>query len=311
LSILVAIGGLWLRESSRSKRPTSSDDQIDRPFSDASPWNRRIPPQPVVDARSEAIVEYLSTGPQPSLFANLYKFGVPIFEAYPSTQTYSVECTRPWGTCDLEKEPVPIPREARLTRGSDRTMVILDARKQKSYEFRGAVKRGGQWETAWGWISHTDADGYDPHGSGATDGGVPRVAGVVTTEEIFRGYIPHALVFSTDNACRGKSRYPTHGRVGHSPRQDCIPLGARIQLDPTINLHAIPDLTEGERTVARALQEYGAYGVENGGARMAFMFESPIGESDPYPAVGFAYDYYDMPHIPWNKMRVLQRWDGT
>jgi hypothetical protein len=37
---------------------------------------------------------------------------------------------------------------------------------------------------------------------------------------------------------------------------------------------------------------------------MAFAFESPIGEADPYPAAGFAWDYYDMPHIPWNKLRV-------
>jgi hypothetical protein len=43
---------------------------------------------------------------------------------------------------------------------------------------------------------------------------------------------------------------------------------------------------------------------------MAFIFENPIGEQDPYPAAGLRWDYDNMPHIPWHRLRVLQRWDG-
>ena len=31
---------------------------------------------------------------------------------------------------------------------------------------------------------------------------------------------------------------------------------------------------------------------------------------DPYPSVGFGWDYYHMSHIPWNKLQVLRQWDG-
>jgi hypothetical protein len=309
--LTLTLGGLWVQDPSGSKSPRSLHDPLHRPFSRASPWNRRIPPRPVLDVRSNDIVSHLTTSSKSPAIANLYDFGVPIFEANPSTPTYSVECTRAWGRCDLEKERVPIPNGARPSAGSDGAMVILDAQSEKSYEFWRAAKKGGRWGTQWGGIVRIDGDGYEPKGNTATGSGVPRVAGVVTTQEILRGHIPHALAFSTDNACRGRSRYPAQNPVGLSSRPDCIPLAARIQLDPTLNLNAIADLTAGEKTVARALQHYGAYAVDNGGAPMAFIFESPVEQRDPYPTVGFTHDYYDMPHIPWNKIRVLRRWDGT
>ena len=85
-----------------------------------------------------------------------------------------------------------------------------------------------------------------------------------------------------------------------------------MQLDPKIDVNKIPDITRGERIVATALQVYGAYGVDNGGAKIAFTFEKPTaGKPDPYPEAGFPWDYWHMPHIPWNRLRVLNRWDGS
>jgi hypothetical protein len=63
--------------------------------------------------------------------------------------------------------------------------------------------------------------------------------------------------------------------------------------------------------VARALKRYGGYAIDSGGARMALIFENPIGQRNPYPGAGFRYDYYDMPHIPWRALRVLRRWNGN
>ncbi len=81
--------------------------------------------------------------------------------------------------------------------------------------------------------------------------------------------------------------------------------GARIQLDPSINVDAIPGITAGEKIVAHALQTYGAYCKDTGGSRLAFGFEDPLGKSNPYPSLGFAWDYYGMPHVPWNHLRVV------
>jgi len=73
---------------------------------------------------------------------------------------------------------------------------------------------------------------------------------------------------------------------------------------------ALPGLSAGERMVAKALQTYGAYNIDNGGVRMGFIFETPLGEANPYPAIGFDADYNLMPNIPWSRIRVLRQWDG-
>ncbi len=89
-----------------------------------------------------------------------------------------------------------------------------------------------------------------------------------------------------------------------------IPEGYRIQLDPSIDVDAIPGITPGEKVIAKTLQTYGAYVGDQGGARMAFIFEAVPGAISDNPAAvwedaGFAWDYYDMQNIPWSQLRVL------
>jgi hypothetical protein len=120
------------------------------------------------------------------------------------------------------------------------------------------------------------------------------------------GVIPHALSIATDNSCSGGFRAPAVKSDGSSGRGDCVPEGARLQLDPSINVDALPGITPGERAVAKALQTYGAINRDNAGTPLCVQFEAPFGEADPYPAAGFTGDYYQMPHIPWAKLRVLR-----
>ena len=63
--------------------------------------------------------------------------------------------------------------------------------------------------------------------------------------------------------------------------------------------------------MARALQKYGAINRDNSASPLSVSFEAPIGEADPYPGAGFRWDYYDMPHIPWDRLRVVRSWDGS
>ena len=289
------------------RKPASTTQ---RPFSDASPWNKKIPRRPRLARKSKRIVRHLTGGRRANAVANLYRFAVPIYRATRSTRRDRVRCTRPWGRCRLERSRVPIPKGARPAPGSDAAMVVVDRRRGKSYEFWRARKRRGRWRTAWGSIAQLNGSGNEHRSLLPTASGISRLAGVVRTGEIRRGRIPHALVFSTSNACRNRYRYPAHSTDGSSSRSSCIALGTRVQLNPRVNVGAIPNITRGERAVARALQRYGAYAVDSGGARMAFIFENPIGEENPYPAAGFRYDYYEMPHIPWRRLRVLRRWTG-
>jgi hypothetical protein len=279
-----------------------------RPFTDASAWNTPIPSSPVLDARSRAIAEYL--GGQAAI-ANLEEYGVPVFDADESTPRHRVACTR-WRGCDLEDVLVPIPADATPAPGGDGAMVVIDWSTRNAYEFYGAERHpDGSWTAGWGGVISVDSDGYkadSPHLP--TGAGVSRLAGVVRAFEVAQGEINHALVFSTDNACARGYRYPAAKTDGLSTRSNCIPEGSRIQLDPSIDVERLPDATPAEKMVARALQTYGAYAVDNGGARIAVIFEPPYGQPDPYPAAGFPHDYPAMPNIPWQRLRVLHRWNG-
>jgi hypothetical protein len=273
-----------------------------------------IPASPVLDPNSAAQVSWLSgavTGTPSPAIANLYNYGVPIWEADASTPRYRIDCVKPWGTCGLELEAVPIPDGATATPvEKDGAMVIVDHVAKRSYEFYEAQKLNGIWQAGWGGVLAIDGDGVGSPTNSATGSAVSRLAGVIRISEIKAGVIDHALVFSTDNACTSTYRYPAAKTDGRSTRTDCIPEGARIQLDPRIDVEALP-MTSGERMVARALQKYGAYAIDNGGAKMAFIFEVPSGEADPYPSVGLTRDYFGMNGIPWRSLRVLRSWTGS
>ncbi len=260
----------------------------------------------MLDSNSTTIA--VDLGSEGKAYADLYEYGNPVWEATSSTPSYKVTCTENWGTCPLAAAPIAIPSSAEASSGTDGSMVVIDWSSRTGYDFWRARKTSSGWTAAWGTMFSIDGMGTE---GGATGAGMPLLAGMISTYEIEQGYIDHALTFSTDNACQTVLRYPASKTDGSSSQSDCIPEGARVQLNPSINVDAIPGITTGERMIAHALQTYGAYADNNGGAKMAFSFENPLGKSNPYPAAGLSSDYYDMPHIPWNQLRVLKTWNGS
>jgi hypothetical protein len=276
-----------------------------RPYASTSTWNIPIPAAPVLDPSSSAMVRHLSTRPA---VADLYEFGFPVYNADASTAHYAVNCIKPWGICGLERRPVPIPAGAVPSPGSDGAMVVIDWSSRLAFDFWQARRTaGGGWTASWGTVSSIDGDGRT---DGATGPALPVLGGLIRTAEIERGHIDHAVAFSTDNACQTVFRFPARKTDGYSSAADCIPEGSRVQLNPRIDLAGVPGITRAELAVGRALQIHGAYVRDNGGATMAFGFESPTVRPDPYPAAGLPWDYAAMPHIPWSQLRVLRQWDG-
>jgi hypothetical protein len=188
-------------------------------------------------------------------------------------------------------------------------MVVIDRAADRVYDFWKARRTdSGGWEAGWGTWTGLGGDGR----GGGTGAGIDLLAGLVRTHEIRGGVIDHALSFASDLSCPAVFRYPATKTDGTATRRPCLPQGARVQLDPTIDVRRIPDVTPGEIAVAKALQTYGAYLRDSAAAPMAFGFERPTGEADPYRVVaGFPWDFYSMPHIPWDRLRVLRQWDGA
>lgn len=285
-------------------------------FEDADWIWEPIPASPVLDTNSAAIVAELSTG---MTSAGTWDYGVKIVkpsDITPSTPRYvfQLDYDPEWGPSPLGTMQVPMPDGVVIPPGSDGHLVVMDEAAGKVFSFWQAYKDGSVWRASWGGVSDFDGDGRDYAGN-ATGSSLSRLAAVVLLNEIAAGEIPHALFFAT-NMASPAFKYPAQKSDGINMTGAANPLweGARVQLDPSINLAAIPGITPAELTIGRALQRYGAYCGDNGGTRIGLIleFEGVAPAPGPtYIASGLEWDYFDMTHIPWESLRVLKNWDGS
>jgi hypothetical protein len=283
-----------------------------RPFSARSPFNTRIGRNVRVDRRSRAMVRVLAGRGYAT--AQVYGDTPPVYNAYARTPRYRMDCARDeWGTCDLERMRVPIPRGAKSSPGPDANMVVIDWSTGRTYEFW--QYRNDRRTASWGAVlplagSGTGNNSSDPGRHGAVGAGVSRLAGVIRVHEIRKGHIPHALVGPTGFSCKSSLRYPAVKSDGWSTARNCIPEGARVQLRPRVNCARLPGIRPWEVTVCRALKTYGWYNIDNGNVGVAgfgIQFENPTGGRNPYPRLGLR-EYRPIRHIPLHQLRILRSW---
>lgn len=275
------------------------------PFASTSPWRTALSASAPVDPNSANMIAYAARNR--AGYANLVQFAVPIYVATTSTPRYSVACTiTSWGPCPFAGSQNPIPSGAVPSPGSDGAMVVIDEASRNIYEFWQARQSGNSWVSSWGAVNSLDGSGW---GGASTGSGASRLAGVIRVAEIQQAGIPHALALQTDNVCASIYRAPALKTDGNSTATNCIPEGARVRLNPSVNLASL-SLTPAERTVATALQTYGAYVMDRGGSSISVSFErdttapaTAIGAV--YQSAGLRWDYDSMPDIPWSSLQVL------
>jgi hypothetical protein len=100
--------------------------------------------------------------------------------------------------------------------------------------------------------------------------GVPYLAGLIRPWEIAQGRIDHALAFAYALTRSTRCVWPASKTDGTTNRDDAIPQGARLQLDPALDVNTIPGLSPVGRVIARALQEYGAYVIDTSGSNKIY-----------------------------------------
>lgn len=285
-----------------------------RPFLPSSPFNTPIGQHVQIDPRSMDVVRNLS-----GLGYALLGLGEdvpPVYDANAETPRVRMTCLeKDWGKCDLENGSVPLPKGAVPSTGSDRNMVVIDWSTRRVYEFWKLNKN--MRTVSWGAVLPLDGSGTgnghkDPGRYGAVGAGVSRLAGVVRTFEITSGRIDHALVGASGFSCKRVFRYPAVKTDGWATGKDCVPLGARVQLDPDLVCAKLPAIKAWEIPVCIALQEYGWYNIDNGNVGepvFTIQFENPAGEKDPYPDLRMR-DHRSLEAIPLDRLRVLRSWNS-
>ncbi|HEX8156607.1 MAG TPA: hypothetical protein VF526_04380 [Solirubrobacteraceae bacterium] len=197
---------------------------------------------------------------------------------------------------------IPIPDDAAGPPGDDGQVVLWNPRTGVEHGFwQFARDASGNYTATNGYRYHTKAgyDGRFADGKAGRGGGLPYLGGLVRRCEIVRGAIHHALAFAYDSPSPDFV-YPASKSDGVGSGSD-VPEGTRLQLDRKLGEADFDAwrLPRQARIIARALQRYGMYVVDNSGSSKIFLearqtagWETTIGPNL-------------LSRIPWKAFRVV------
>lgn len=255
---------------------------------------------------------------------NTSEFTVSYAVAPPGTPTYRVgfeDCQRkgyrPAGLYDGPRyfEEVPIPAGALPAQGTDKHLAIWSPHTRRLWEF-WVMKRGADrsWTACWGGRidDPSRSGGAFPVPYGASASGLSAVGTMITVDEARRGRIEHAVgLHLTAIAVPGRTLAPATRSDGTDASPAAIPMGARLRLDPQLDVATLP-ITPLAKAVARAAQRYGFIVTETSG-RVSLPIETgPRGgpgdaSANPWTEVlGDLPDYLQLKGFPWDAVRVVQ-----
>ena len=222
-----------------------------------------------------------------------------VYYADASTPRHDVPLSE-WGQKLMN---VPIPANAAAPSDSDGGLVVIDRQTGCEYDFAQARKGpDGRWSARLANALPLAGSGVYPFAMAPSASGFANAAGTIMPEDIQRGRIDHALAFTMRHTKAGGPVFPATASDGWSTVAGAIPEGARIQLDPSLNLDSL-GLTPWQKLIARALQEYGMYLVDTGGA-LALRAQHSVSTPFAYPWGEGTYGY--MPNSLARHLRVLK-----
>jgi len=247
---------------------------------------------------------------------NTSQYSTPIYTARKHQPRVHVTLDRTLPAMQAAIDAVPIPRRARPAAGTDKHMAIWQPSTDTMWEFWRMRRIQGHWHAdAAGAMRNVSTNpGYYTTGSwpgaqpwwGATATGLPLIAGLMTIQELQSGHIDHALAMGVPDPRAGVWSAPaTHGD-GSSRIRRALPEGARLRLDPRLDLDKL-DLPPMTRMMAEAAQRYGIF-VRDGAGVTAFYGEDPSPmRHNPYPSIyGGQYPDHLLARFPWQHLQVLR-----
>ncbi len=308
-----------------------------RPYSDSSPFNRRVPFGAPATGDSAAVIDGLLAGGDVSqlVFGDYERDGgVPIYWSKPSDPVYTLNCVKPWSGCPIDGLQIHVPAEA-LPAGDfndawehDAHMTVIDQQSGWEYDmWQVWNKNNSTINFSWGGRTRIDGDGL---GSDAISAGYGSIAGPIRPEELIGGQINHALTMVVP--CTNTYVYPavqkslTCAETG-LPDSMSVPMGGHIQLRMSKRAIKRLDVPQWKKTIVRALSTYGAYVSDTAGAGGHWGFETASSQTytssgQPDPWVEWARSLGVQPEdfngngaseywlnleagVPWNRMRVV------
>ncbi|MFK4088262.1 choice-of-anchor Q domain-containing protein [Kribbella sp. NPDC020789] len=289
----------------------------------ANYFRSAIGADPRLDPNSSAIVSSMG-GNIPRL--NGPEWQITVFTSSNSDPVYQPEFSEDWGCSVGDGIHIPDYATREVPSPGDEWIVVYNKDDKTVKSIWGASKESGSWNGACGgtWPAASGGGAESKTAGVGTGAEVQAGAGFILNSEITAGTIEHALYFTSTNSCE-TFRKPAGKSDGDGSGSSCVPMGARIQLDPSVDCAGLPGASSGEKMICVAMQKYGGYVLDSGGPgpisgigvagddltdpgrapwRTPGDGMRPGGILDKAGLVG------SLSHIPWNKLRVLASWDG-
>jgi hypothetical protein len=268
-----------------------------------SPWNTPIPATPSIDPGSAAMAQAVYSAAQSGGFLiAVKKWTWPVYVADSTTAKYTIGLTASWAPAKT-MNGVPIPASALPDPSGDAHMIVIDSSTSCEYDFWQAAKQAdGQWTAGWANATASNGAGWYAGGYSATGSGTAGSGGLILPEELNAGVIPHALAFAFPLTKAGGPVLPATESDGKSTATGAIPEGARLQLDPALDLTTL-GLSSYEMTIAAALQRYGMFLTDSNSGGVSFAAQNPQSGTVSYPWGDQTYVY--LPVSLLSRLRVL------
>jgi hypothetical protein len=268
--------------------------------------NTAVSSSPTLDPNSPKIASSsLAAYAGSANLSNDSAWGVPIVTADNQSANYNVGCQYYW--CNMNFGAVQIPSNAQPDTGGDGHLVVLQPNGNEMDMWIGQHTSSG-WTSGSRWLESSNgpaANCTTAHGCGGADAAnFALAAGVVRPEEIAQGHIDHALALVTPYTRQGYVACPATSGDGQQTNPNSLPVGAHIQLDPSIDVARL-NIPSWQKVIAVALQQYGAYVVDTGGS-LEIRGESNLGRSyDAWAKAGVPSNAPSLSDLPWGSMHVL------
>ena len=279
-------------------------------FQQHSTWYEKVPSNaPLMPNSANYVNDILINSSR--LGINYREWSVAVWYAKADTPFVKVDTGSDTRPVQYGWDTVPIPPEATppgVERGHDGHMVVISHDRRYEWDFYKAKKdSNGKWFARHlrRWDLTTDGinSPYDLKGS-AHACPSPLTHGLITYDEIQRGYIDHAIAFSYWGAMKKSHRsiYPCEKSTGGvSDRPWAMLLGERLQLDPTINVDSLP-LNRAGKIIAKAMQEYGMiFSINCGKGCNSVYAESLDDKPESWKGI-----LGSLSGVPLNRLKVLK-----
>src|SRR5438445_2515900 len=141
--------------------------------------------------------------------------------------------------CWFDFGPVNIPTNAQPQWGGDGHMIVMQPDGQE-FDMWIGQHDGNGWTSGERWEESASGPAVNctrVHGCGGADvAGFALAAGMVRPEEIAQGHIDHALAITTPYTRSNYIACPAIDTDGHHDDPSALPIGAHVQLDPSIDV---------------------------------------------------------------------------